>query len=104
MTSESTSPAPLPYLLDCTGLAAHLGVEVRHIRRLVHERRIPFIKWGHLIRFDPDEVNAWLNSHRFVGGPKPTATAPAPIRSLPRRRPAQAEPSDSSPRQLRLDS
>jgi len=26
------------------------------VRRLVQERRIPFIKWGHLIRFDPAEV------------------------------------------------
>ena len=37
----------------------------RHIRRLVHERRIPFIKWGHLIRFDPVEVQAWLDECRY---------------------------------------
>ena len=102
--TDSTSPEPLPYLLDCTGLAAHLGVEVRHIRRLVHERRIPFVKWGHLVRFDPDEVKAWLDSHRSSGATKPPAATPSPVRSLPRRRSAQAEPSDPSPRQLRLDS
>ena len=32
----------------------------RHIRRLVAERRIPYIKWGHLLRFDPDEIDQWL--------------------------------------------
>jgi excisionase family DNA binding protein len=51
-------------LLDIQGLAEHLGVNVRHIRRLVAERRIPFIKWGHLIRFDPSEVAAWLQAAR----------------------------------------
>jgi excisionase family DNA binding protein len=33
---------------------------VRHVRRLVQERRIPFFKWGHLLRFDPDEIETWL--------------------------------------------
>ncbi len=44
---------PLPHLMNVTDLADHLGVEVRHVRRLVHERRVPYIKWGHLLRFDP---------------------------------------------------
>jgi len=35
-------------------------VGVRHVRRLVAERRIPFVKWGHLIRFDVEQVEAWL--------------------------------------------
>ncbi len=59
-----TTAAQLPRLLDITGLAHHLGVNPRHIRRLVSERRIPFIKWGHLIRFDPDEIAAWLDHAR----------------------------------------
>jgi excisionase family DNA binding protein len=57
-------PAELPRLLDITALASHLGVNARHIRRLVAERRIPYIKWGHLIRFDPDEIAAWLDDNR----------------------------------------
>ena len=40
-------------------VAERLGASVRHVRRLVHERRIPFIKWGHLLRFDPDDIEAW---------------------------------------------
>ncbi len=54
----------LPQLLDINQLAEHLGVNVRHIRRLVAERRIPFIKWGHLIRFDPSEIGDWLEHNR----------------------------------------
>jgi excisionase family DNA binding protein len=49
-----------PELIDIPTLAARLGVGVRHVRRLVAERRIPFVKWGHLIRFDVEQVEAWL--------------------------------------------
>lgn len=56
--------AALPRLLDITQVAGHLGVTTRHVRRLVAERRIPFIKWGHLLRFDPEELVAWLDRAR----------------------------------------
>ena len=46
-------------------VAEWLGVTVRHVRRLVQERRIPFIKWGNLLRFDPDEVEAWIRRHHI---------------------------------------
>ncbi len=45
-------------------MADRLGVQVRHVRRLVNERRIPFIKWGHLLRFDPVEIEEWLDGVR----------------------------------------
>ena len=51
-------------LMDIAEVAERLGVQVRHVRRLVNERRIPFIKWGHLLRFDPAEVEAWLDRNR----------------------------------------
>jgi hypothetical protein len=38
----------------------------------VAERRIPFIKWGHLIRFDPSEISAWLDEARR-GQARPTS-------------------------------
>lgn len=57
-----------PRLLDITTLAALLGVNPRHIRRLVAERRIPFIKWGHLLRFDPAEIRAWIDEYRWRPG------------------------------------
>jgi excisionase family DNA binding protein len=41
-------------------------VTERHVRRLVAERGIPFIKWGHLLRFDPDEIEAWIDGGRHV--------------------------------------
>jgi excisionase family DNA binding protein len=38
--------------------------EVRHVRRLVHEKRIPYIKWGHLLRFDPTDIANWIDTYR----------------------------------------
>jgi excisionase family DNA binding protein len=51
-------------LWDIRAVAARLGVQVRHVRRLVSERRIPFIKWGRLLRFDPTEIETWLDEAR----------------------------------------
>lgn len=51
-------------LLDIEAVARRLGVGVRYVRRLVAERRIPFIKIGRLVRFDPDEIEAWINEAR----------------------------------------
>ncbi len=64
MPAPNNEATPLPNLIDIVTLADHLGVDVRHVRRLVSERRIPFIKWGHLLRFDPAEVSAWLQQNR----------------------------------------
>lgn len=47
-------------LITIDDVAEYLGVSVRHVRRLVFERRIPYVKWGHLLRFDIDDINAWL--------------------------------------------
>ena len=54
---------PVP-LLSINELATRLNVQVRHVRRLVAERRVPYIKWGHLIRFDPDDIERWLDASR----------------------------------------
>ena len=63
-----TQPRPVNGLIDITAVAQRLGVQVRHVRRLVHERRIPYIKWGHLIRFDPNDIDAWLEAARIPQG------------------------------------
>lgn len=63
--SDTNLHSELPTrLLNIDAIAERLGVEPRHIRRLVHEKRIPFIKWGHYIRFDPAEVARWLDAYR----------------------------------------
>jgi excisionase family DNA binding protein len=67
-------PAPprfagaLPQLVHIDEFVRHLDVSVRHIRRLVSARRIPFHKWGRLLRFDVREVVAWLDTVRTTPG------------------------------------
>jgi excisionase family DNA binding protein len=56
--------APGPALLDVAAMATWLSVEVVFIRRLVAEHRIPFVKIGKFVRFDPDEVALWINAQR----------------------------------------
>jgi excisionase family DNA binding protein len=53
-------------LLDINGLAVRLGVTARFVRRLVEERRIPYLKIGRLVRFDPVEVERWIDVARVV--------------------------------------
>jgi excisionase family DNA binding protein len=55
-------------LVDIETVARYLGVKVRHMRRLVAERRIPYIKWGHLLRFDMGEISKWVDANRVQVG------------------------------------
>ncbi len=56
-------------LVDIAWVAGRLGVTVRHVRRLVADRRIPLVKWGHLLRFDPVEIEHWIDDARRPAGP-----------------------------------
>ena len=51
-------------LLTIDQLAERLGTTVRHVRRLVAERRLPYYKVGRLVRFDPAEIKHWLQTRR----------------------------------------
>jgi excisionase family DNA binding protein len=51
-------------LLDIRAVAARLAVLERFIRRLVSERRIPYLKIGHFIRFDSGDVERWIEQSR----------------------------------------
>lgn len=63
--SATDTPHDRP-LMDLPAVAERLGVNERHIRRLVAERRIPYLKWGHLLRFDPTDIDQWLDQARHT--------------------------------------
>ena len=48
----------------CQMIADELGVTVRYVRRIVAERRISYVKVGHLVRFQRDEVERWVDANR----------------------------------------
>ena len=56
-------------LLDIDTVAEQLSTSVRHLRRLVQERRVPVVRVGRLIRFDPVDLDAWLDEHRSSAEP-----------------------------------
>ena len=62
--TDSHRPGRNRDLLDIPGLARYIHSSVRHVRRLVAERRVPHYKVGHFVRFDPDEIDQWLLRHR----------------------------------------
>ena len=66
MKTDATRSAPRQRdaLADIAAVATRLGVSERFVRRLVFERRIPYVKVGRLIRFDADAVEAWIDDAR----------------------------------------
>jgi excisionase family DNA binding protein len=64
------------HLVGLAAVADQLGVTERYVRRLVAERRIPYLKFGRLLRFDPAEVDQWLERARV----EVLVPAPAPRR------------------------
>ncbi len=55
---------PTSPLLTIDGVAEALNVTRRHVQRLVAERRIPFLKVGRFVRFDPVALNIWLEEQQ----------------------------------------
>jgi excisionase family DNA binding protein len=64
MATQQNRPSTATGLLDVEEAATLLGVSARHLRRLVAERRIPYIKWGSRLHFDPMEIKEWVDRHR----------------------------------------
>ena len=60
-------------LLTPQEAANRLGTSLRFVRRIVAERRIAFVKVGRHVRFDPADVDAFIESGRVeVGGRVPS--------------------------------
>ena len=78
-------------LLTMDEVALRLGTSVRHIQRLVAERRIPIVKVGRFVRFDAHDVEHWVDDHR-VDVMVPAAVA---IRAARRQRQLERENSNA---------
>jgi excisionase family DNA binding protein len=67
-----TATETLPTLLRIDELTDHLKTTSGHVRRLVAERRVPYLKVGGSVRFDPAEIAAWLERRRVTTPPRLT--------------------------------
>ena len=46
--------------------AEQLGISLAHLYRLASEHRIPFVRLGGALRFDPVDVRAWLDAKKVT--------------------------------------
>ena len=77
-----TTKRLLSPLMDLDEVAERLGVSPRYVRRLVAERRIAYLKVGHLLRFDTEVVDAWLEACEVGPGVGPTTQRSRTKRNL----------------------
>jgi excisionase family DNA binding protein len=63
---SATSP-----LVDANAAAKLLGVPPSWLLAQARDRKVPHHKLGHYVRFDLDELIAWLNDTRIQPGPQP---------------------------------
>jgi excisionase family DNA binding protein len=68
MTSVGRGDPELDTLLSVEQAAERLGTSVRFVRRLVFERRIAYTKLGRHVRFDPDDLDAFVSAGRVEAG------------------------------------
>ncbi len=51
-------------MMDINQLADKLGMSVSGVYTWVSQRKIPFVKIGHLIRFDSNDIDKWLEEKK----------------------------------------
>lgn len=56
--------ATAPPLLDIKQAAARLGISTQYLYRLCSEKRIAYVRLGTSIRFDQDDLQAWIAARR----------------------------------------
>lgn len=47
---------------DITELAEYLGVKTNTLYGWIHQRKIPYVKVGRLVRFDIEKIDEWVAS------------------------------------------
>lgn len=55
---------PVQPLADWDAALQILGTSRRHLARLVTERRIPFVRVGGKVRFEPGALAGWIAANR----------------------------------------
>ena len=52
-------------LIDKQELAKQLGVKISTLYSWIHQKRIPYVKIGRLVKFDQKDINIWIQSRKI---------------------------------------
>ena len=55
--------------LDIQETARHLGVSTTTLYKWVNQRKIPYIKLGRLVKFDPLKLEEWIRQQTVMPMP-----------------------------------
>lgn len=66
----------MKHYLDVTTLAERLGIKRSTLYAWAEQGTIPHVKLGRLLRFDPDEIDVWIQAHHRNFAPEPTPRQP----------------------------
>ncbi len=58
----NTANGNIRILIDSNEVSRRFGLKKTYLRDLRHQNRIPYIKIGRLVRYDPVELEQWLRS------------------------------------------
>ncbi len=53
-------------LMTAEQVAGHLAVSVRHVYELARQGELKSVRIGRLVRFHPDDVQAWVQARRLI--------------------------------------
>jgi excisionase family DNA binding protein len=62
---------PTAMLLTALHAAKALAISPRTLWELTHRGEIPCIKIGRAVRYDPEDLRAWINARKERSGPTP---------------------------------
>lgn len=58
-------PTPnTPQLIDAREAASLLGIHLSTLYTWCEEERVPFVRLGRALRFDPTDLQRWIDDHR----------------------------------------
>lgn len=61
---------PATRLLDIQGASHYTGVSITTLYKWVSQRRIPHIKMGRLVKFDPAKLDDWIKQQTVMPMPE----------------------------------
>jgi predicted DNA-binding transcriptional regulator AlpA len=66
--NEEDAPLPDPILVDSRTLANLLDVSPSHLTELRRRYDLPTVYLGGSVRFDVNDVRAWITNHKSIKG------------------------------------